>query len=85
MAKFEVRVKASAEKDLSKIPRPEQQRIASAMSALSANPRPTGCKKLVNAEFWRIRVGQYRVVYSIEDKILVIEVVRIAHRKEVYR
>jgi mRNA interferase RelE/StbE len=55
------------------------------VEALEADPRPSGCKKLTNSELWRIRVGDYRVVYSIEDAKLVVLVVRVGHRREIYR
>ncbi|MHB9013787.1 MAG: type II toxin-antitoxin system RelE family toxin [Ignavibacteriaceae bacterium] len=55
------------------------------MNNLSANPRPYGYKKLQDSEFYRIRIGDYRVVYRIKDKELLILVIKIGHRKEIYR
>ncbi|MCJ7628430.1 MAG: type II toxin-antitoxin system mRNA interferase toxin, RelE/StbE family [Longimicrobiales bacterium] len=63
----------------------ERQRVADEIDALQDNPRPQRCKKLKGREdFYRIRVGDYRVVYRIEDKVLLILIVRIGDRKEIY-
>jgi mRNA interferase RelE/StbE len=56
-----------------------------AIRNLSANPRPAGCKKLKGLDAWRIRVGDYRVIYEIHDDVLVVLVIRVAHRGEVYK
>jgi mRNA interferase RelE/StbE len=56
-----------------------------AIGQLADNPRPVGCKKLKGMSAWRIRVGDYRVVYEIHDDVLVVLVVRVAHRREVYK
>ena len=86
MATYSVLFKASADKALQKLPEKVQQRIALAAGELAAEPRPKGCVKLEGEDnLWRIRVGDYRVVYTIEDKKLIVLVVRIAHRKDVYR
>ncbi|MDX2055276.1 MAG: type II toxin-antitoxin system RelE/ParE family toxin [Polyangiaceae bacterium] len=53
--------------------------------SLADEPRPSGAKKLVESDYWRVRVGDYRVVYSIEDSVLVILVIRVGHRRDVYR
>jgi mRNA interferase RelE/StbE len=60
-------------------------KIALAIDELANDPRPAGAKRLAGQEAWRLRVGEYRVVYCIEDKQLVVGVVRTAHRREVYR
>jgi mRNA interferase RelE/StbE len=62
-----------------------RKRIVTRVEALEADPRPSGCKKLTNAELWRIRIGDHRVVYSIEDTKLVVLVVRVGHLREIYR
>ncbi len=62
------------------------RRIHQAVGKLASAPRPSGCTKLAGAaDLWRIRVGQYRVVYAIRDRELVVLVVRVGHRREVYR
>lgn len=84
--RYTVNFRPSARKSLGKLPRRDQVRIVTAAEALSEQPRPTGAKKLVAEEnLWRIRVGDYRVIYKIEDGNLLILVLKIAHRKDVYR
>ncbi len=85
MAKYEVTVLPSAQKEITKLPKQVQNKVLKALVSLSENPRPNGCKKLVGTDSWRFRIGEYRIVYSIEDNVLLIEVIRVAHRKEVYR
>jgi mRNA interferase RelE/StbE len=60
-------------------------RLVAAMRALANDPRPSGCKKLKGNELWRIRVGDYRIIYQIHDRVLVVLVVSIGHRSDVYR
>ena len=85
MAKYQILILPSAEKELTKLAKPIQSKILKALRQLADNPRPANCRKLVGVSAWRVRVGDYRVIYSIEDKILSIEVIRVAHRKEVYK
>jgi mRNA interferase RelE/StbE len=73
-----------AQKQLSKIPPPHFNRIVKEINALSNDPRPAGCKKLKGRTGYRIRIGDYRVIYNIEDKILTIFVIDIGHRKNIY-
>lgn len=76
----------SALKAYNNLPRLERRRIERAIDALANHPRPTGARKLVaELNLWRIRVGSYRVIYQIEDDRLLILVVKIGHRKDVYR
>lgn len=86
MASYQIRWKPSAEKDLRKLPRPVIQRIVTAVSDLASDPQPPGSRKLVgSAHTFRIRIGDYRVIYDVQNSELVIEIVRVAHRKDVYR
>ncbi len=86
MPVYGVILKPSADKAIRRLPVQVQRRIVAAIDALASEPRPAGAVKLQGAdEFWRIRVGQYRVIYAIHDDALVVLVVRIAHRKDVYR
>ncbi len=86
MARYAVIYKTSADKALRKLPTAVQVRIATATDELGDNPRPRGCIKLKGEEdVWRIRVGDYRIVYTIEDDKLIVLVVRVAHRRDVYR
>ena len=71
-------------KDLEKINEPFYAQIKQAILNLANNPRPQGCKKLVNRKGYRIRIGNYRVIYEIFDTNLVIDVITVGHRKDVY-
>ena len=83
---YRIEVKARAEKAIATIPNPHRRRIAKAIDGLAGQPRPAGCTKLVGADnAYRIRVGDYRIVYQIEDRVLIVWIIRIAHRKDVYR
>jgi mRNA interferase RelE/StbE len=83
---YKILIKKQAFKQLQKMQLATILCINSAISELSANPKPIGCKKLNHPdELYRIRIGDYRVIYSIRNKELIIEVIRIAHRRESYR
>ena len=82
---YHVIINPSAEKEYARFPASVRRRITAALDGLAEDPRPRGCKKLKGEDnLWRIRVGDYRVIYSIEDDKLVVLVVRVAHRKDVY-
>lgn len=86
MASYKVEWKNSAYKELQKLPRPIITRVVAAVSELSNEPFPHGVKKLVGSEFsYRMRIGDYRVVYEVIADRLIIEIVRVRHRKDVYR
>jgi mRNA interferase RelE/StbE len=86
MARYELRVKPSVTKDLRGIHRTHVRRILARIEALSDDPRAPGCEKLAGGnELYRVRQGTYRIVYSIHDERLVVEVIRVGHRREVYR
>lgn len=85
MARYRVELKPSARKELTRLPAQLIARIVPRLESLASNPRPPGCKKLKGGDNeWRIRVGDYRVVYTIEDASRLVEVTRIRHRSEVY-
>ena len=85
MANYRLALTSSAEKELNKLSNSLIVRIAPRLENLAANPRPPGCRKLRGGDKeWRIRVGDYRVVYTIDDTSLLVEVTRIRHRSEVY-
>jgi len=85
MASYHVVLTASAERELKRLPSQVIARIISRLENLTSNPRPPGCKKLRGGDReWRIRVGDYRAVYTIEDAKSLVEVTRIRHRSEVY-
>ena len=81
---YQVLILRSAQKSLGALPKIDYEKVRDAITALSLDPRPRGCKKLVGREGWRIRVGKYRVIYQIDDSLLVVTVLRIAHRREAY-
>lgn len=85
MARFELRVRPSVAKDLRGIPRPDVLRILARLEGLREEPRGPGCEKLSGAELYRVRQGVYRIVYAIHDAAIVVEVIRVGHRAEVYR
>jgi len=74
-----------AKKQLFKLPKNIAKDLNGEIAKLSDNPRPIGCKKLVDSDAYRIRSGHYRIVYEIEDGILVVQVIAVGHRKDVYR
>jgi mRNA interferase RelE/StbE len=81
-----VLLERAAEKDLARLPSSIHDRIVAAIQALAANPRPPGCRKLTGSKNdWRIRIGDYRVLYEIADQIRIVRVNRVRHRREVYR
>lgn len=85
MAGYKVLFKKSVAKDFAAIPKPDLQRIIILIGSLAENPRPPGCEKLTGQERYRVRQGSYRIVYSIQDHELTVWVVKVAHRKDVYR
>jgi mRNA interferase RelE/StbE len=86
MDSYSIRFLRPAEKDLRRIQKSIIPTILENIEALKENPRPAGCRKLLGSESaYRIRVGDYRVVYTIEDTIRIVEIDRIRHRKDVYR
>ena len=83
---YEVYLEHHAERDLKSLPTDIFQRIIPHIKGLANNPRPSGSKKLTGSKHdWRIRVGDYRVIYEISDKEKLIRVMGVRHRKEVYR
>ena len=85
MASYDVELTSSAEKELKMLSGQLIARMVPRLESLASNPRPPGCKKLRGGDNeWRIRVGDYRLVYTIDDAKLLVEVTRIGHRSEVY-
>ena len=85
MDAYKIFFKRSVEKDFESIPRKDLKRILDRIKALADDPRPAGCEKLTGQERYRVRQGKYRIVYSIQDNELTIWVVKVGHRKDVYR
>jgi mRNA interferase RelE/StbE len=74
-----------AQRELEDLPTDAYRRVAAALRSLADNPRPAGCQKLMGRDAWRIRVGEYRVLYDIDDAAHAVLVVHIGHRRDVYR
>jgi mRNA interferase RelE/StbE len=87
MAKYSLIIRASAEKELARSgSKADRRRLITKISALADDPRPPGCEKLSGErDLYRVRQGDYRIVYSIADRILTVEIIKIGHRREVYR
>jgi len=82
---YSVDILRSAQKQLGGINQQDQSRIISAIQALADDPRPQGCRKLSGRPAWRIRIGSYRVIYEIHDNQLLVLIVAVGHRREIYR
>ena len=74
-----------AQKELGNLPSTEYKQVRDAIAALATDPRPPGCKKLSGRNGWRIRIGDYRVIYDIKDRELLVTVVRVGNRRDIYR
>ena len=85
MASYRIVVKKSVSKDLKKIPKKDVLRILEAIRSLAQDPRPSQSKKLSGQERYRLRQGNYRILYSIEDEQLVVQVVKVGNRRDVCR
>ena len=85
MASYDLIFKKSVAKDLRAFPKEDVKRIMQRIRSLADNPRAAGCEKLSGQERYRVRQGTYRIVYEIEDARLVVLIVKVAHRREVYR
>jgi mRNA interferase RelE/StbE len=86
MARYAVEFRRSADKDLRRLEPTVQRRVLRSAEALAGNPRPNGCRKLQGSEnAFRIRVGDYRVIYTVDDAVLIVAIERVRHRREVYR
>ena len=85
MGKYRVVFRKSVAKDLRPIPNQDLRKILTAIESLSENPRPSGNEKLSGKDKYRIRQGNYRIIYEINDKEVVVIVVKVGHRKDVYQ
>ena len=82
---YRIEILRSAQKDLAKINETDRIKLIDSIRSLAFEPRPNGCKKLSGRSAWRIRMGSFRVIYEIQDYKLVILVVAIGHRKNIYK
>ena len=85
MAVYKIFFKKSVQKDFNAIPKKDLKKILSRIEALAENPRPPGCEKLTGQQRYRLRQGRYRILYSIQDNELTVWVVKVGHRKDIYR
>ena len=85
MADYRIFFKSSVWKDFKSIPDKDLTKILSCIENLGDDPRPPGCKKLNGRERYRLRYGRYRIIYSIQDEELTVWMVKVGHRKSVYR
>ena len=81
---YGVSILRRAQKELAALPKADYGRVRDAVAALADNPRPAGCKKLVGRDGWRIRSGDYRVIYEIDDAEEKVTVLHIGHRRDIY-
>ena len=82
---YEVYIDPGAFRELGKLPKAQQARIVNQIDGLRGNPRPAGSEKMIGVEAYKLRVGDYRVIYSIRDEVLVVLVLRVANRRDVYK
>ena len=85
MSAYRVEIQGSAERDLERLSGTLFERVTARISALAEEPRPPGAEKLVSLEAFRVRVGDYRIVYEVDDSARVVVVTRVRHRRDVYR
>ncbi len=85
MASYSIEIKRSAAKELARLPPKDRGRVVARIQALGHDPRPVGAEKLSGQERYRVRQGDYRILYEILDQMVGIIVVRVGHRREVYR
>jgi mRNA interferase RelE/StbE len=86
VAKYEILIKSSAAKEIEDVPnRKDRRRVIERIRNLRDEPRPPGCQKLSGLDKYRVRQGAYRIVYSIHDESLVVQIVKVGQRKDVYR
>jgi len=81
---YAVSILRRAQKELGQLSSPSFERVCDAIQSLASNPRPPGCRKLVGRDGWRIRVGDYRVIYEIDDPALTVLVLHVGHRRDIY-
>ena len=85
MASYKLYIKPSAVKEIESLPKKDRVRVIKKIQGLATDPRPPGCEKLTGEEKYRVRQGRYRVVYSITDKELIVTVVKVGHRRDIYK
>ncbi len=82
---YRIEIKKSAAKEIKSLPENYIRRVINKIESLSFNPHPEGCKKLTKTSNYRIRIGVYRIVYNIQDDKLIVIVIKVRHRKNIYK
>jgi mRNA interferase RelE/StbE len=85
VASYRLLIKPSAAKELEGFPMKDRRRVVARMQGLSDQPRPPGCEKLTGHDLFRIRQGNYRILYEVQDHVLTVTIFKIGHRRDVYR
>jgi len=85
MERYRLLFKKSVARDLRAIPKKDVRQILKWIEMLAVNPRPNGCEKLTDQERYRVRQGSYRIIYEVQDDAFLVVVVKVGHRKNVYR
>jgi mRNA interferase RelE/StbE len=85
VASYRLLIKPSADKEIEALPKQDRRRIVAKITSLSRDPRPPGCEKLSGHDQYRLRQGNYRILYEIQDLNLIVVVVKVGHRRDVYR
>lgn len=85
MENYKILIRKSAAKELESLPKRDLQRVVARIQSLAKNPRPTGAEKLAGDDRYSIRQGNYRIIYSIQDNELTVWIVKVGHRRKVYR
>lgn len=85
MASYRLVIRRSAGKEIEALPSRDRRRVVTKIQGLAANPRPAGCEKLSGEEKYRLRQGDYRILYEIADRELIVTVVKVGNRRDVYR
>ena len=85
MANYKVYIKPSAVKEIESLPKKDRARIVKKIQGLAVDPRPPGYERLTGKEKYRVRQGRYRIVYSVTDKELIVIVVKVGQRKDIYK
>ena len=85
MANYSLRIKPSAVKELAVLPRKDRKRVVARIQAFATDPRPQGCEKLSAKDLYRLRQGDFRILFTVDDAALLVVIHKIGHRREVYR
>ena len=85
MARYRIEIKRSAVKEIKKLSSPDLKKVLAKIESLAENPRPPDSAKLTGDEKYRVRCGDYRILYLVQDDVLIVMVVKVGHRKDVYR